>query len=201
MKQIKYWFIAAVLVWSLAVGCSTSKPSNFYLLTSAPEVENDVRLQTNVERPLVGVGPVKIPAYLDRPQIVARSGAHRLELAEFDRWAEPLKDSLTRVLIENLSAMLQADAVDHERWNAKRAVDYQVAVAVTRFDRNAQNAVVLIAQWHVLDGPTGDLLAIHKSTISAPVRGTDYAALASAESGVLQTLSRQIGDVVTGLSR
>ena len=53
-----------------------------------------------------GIGPIKIPEYLNQPKIVTRKGPNELTLAEFDRWAERLKDNLTRVLAKNLSNLL-----------------------------------------------------------------------------------------------
>jgi uncharacterized lipoprotein YmbA len=54
----------------------------------------------------IGINPIVVPAYLDRPQIVTRIGANELEMAKFHCWAEPMEDSLGRVLAEDLSNLL-----------------------------------------------------------------------------------------------
>ena len=59
--------------------------------------------------PVIGVGPITVPKYLDRPQIVTRSGRNQLALGEFDRWAEPLQDNVLRVLAENLAFLIPTD--------------------------------------------------------------------------------------------
>ena len=59
----------------------------------------------------VGIGPVTLPQYLDRPQIVERTGPNSLKIAEFDRWAEPLNNTVPRILVQNISQLLQSDRV------------------------------------------------------------------------------------------
>src|SRR5215470_7387875 len=45
---------------------------------------------TSPAAPLViGVGPVSLPAYLDRPQMVIRPASDRIEINEFEQWCEP----------------------------------------------------------------------------------------------------------------
>jgi uncharacterized lipoprotein YmbA len=48
----------------------------------------------------VSVGPVSIPAVVDRPQIVVATGPNQVRLEEFNRWAAPLQNSIARVVAE-----------------------------------------------------------------------------------------------------
>ena len=61
--------------------------------------------------PGVVVAAVRLPKYLERPQLVTRSGDNRLQLEEFHQWGGNLGKDLTRVLAENLSRLLGSDAV------------------------------------------------------------------------------------------
>ena len=63
---------------------------------TGPEVRSAVWSRA---RP-IGVGPVTVPDYLDRPQIATRSSSSSLQFSEFDRWAEPLEKNLMRVLAD-----------------------------------------------------------------------------------------------------
>ena len=103
-------------------------PSRFYLLEplEAPPARAD--------GPQLGIGPIRLAAYLDRPQIVSRRGDHTLELAEFDRWAEPLDESITRVLMEDLGALLETDRVQRHPLRDVGKVDVQLELDVQRFD-------------------------------------------------------------------
>jgi len=43
----------------------------------------------------IGLGPIRLPELLDRPQIVIRTGSNRLQLAEDRRWAESLAENIS----------------------------------------------------------------------------------------------------------
>ena len=91
--------LSVVLSAILLPGCGSTRPTEFYLLTPLPaavEAEKDLT---------IGVGPLTLVDYLDRPQIVTREKANKVLLNEFHQWAEPLKDNLLRILAMNLSAL------------------------------------------------------------------------------------------------
>jgi len=69
-----------------------SAPTRFYTLVpmAGPPTE---AIPISAERgPAIGVGPVTLPGYLDRREIVTRRGRDEIELGEFDHWSEQLKD-------------------------------------------------------------------------------------------------------------
>src|SRR3546814_5086338 len=93
------------LVLLFVTGCAGSLPTRHYLLESmAPTTVDETE-----EDAVIAVAPVTLPAYLDRPDIVTRSTDNRLELADFDEWAEPLDDNITQVHAENLGHPLRTE--------------------------------------------------------------------------------------------
>ena len=103
--RIRLWIIAAALL--AVAGCGTTQPSTYYQLSETANTE-----LSGLDRGLaVGVGPVNVAPYLDRPQIVVRGQGHTLRLSEFNRWVEPLTDSISRVIIINLSNRLESTRV------------------------------------------------------------------------------------------
>ena len=96
---MRMWSVPSVVysfgvVASLLTGCGRSIPPRFYVLSPLPRGQQ----VSAPDKPLViGIGPVELPPYLDRPQIVSRPDANRIALAEFDRWAEPLASSFSGV--------------------------------------------------------------------------------------------------------
>ena len=80
----------------------------------------------------IGVGPVQMPEYLNRPQIVSRKSTIELFLDEFNKWAEPLEDNFTRVLAENLANILRTDPVVIFPSRGSIPVDYIVTLDVIR---------------------------------------------------------------------
>jgi hypothetical protein len=149
----------------------------------------------------IGVGPVELQEYLNRPQIVTRQSPNRLELAEFDRWIEPLKKSLPRILAENLSALLGTERVAVFPWKNSTKIDYQVVVTVIRFDGEPGVNAMLVARWTILERESRATLLSRKSEIAEPVDAEGYEALVSAKSRALATLSREIAAELRTLSQ
>jgi len=139
----------------------------------------------------VGVGPVRIPAYLDHSSILVRTGDGEVELSGEHRWAEPLRDGISRTLAENLSAMIPTDAVAVFPWRTPWTVDYRVTVDILRFDGAPGKFVVLDARWRLLDGAGKELL-LRAAVRQESVADSTYAALVAAESRLLASLSRDI---------
>src|SRR5882762_7561588 len=116
----------ALLVLS---GCfGSTPPTQFYLLPSPTSVDTAPPSSASQRDLTIGVGPVTLPPYLDRPQIVTRASRAKLVLADFDHWAAPLQDTVTRVLAENLSLLIPTDRVVLYPWPRTKDPDYQVTV-------------------------------------------------------------------------
>jgi hypothetical protein len=172
-------------------GCATTPPSRFYILPALTGADT-AALSSGVKPDLtIGVGPVTLPPYLDRPQIVTRASQAKLELGEFDQWAAPLQDTFTRVLAENLSLLLGTDRVLRHPWPRATDVDYQVTVDVIRFDGGVGGEVVLAVRWSLMRAD-GKELAMRKARFQAPANPRDYEATVTAMSRVLEDLSRDI---------
>jgi uncharacterized lipoprotein YmbA len=139
----------------------------------------------------IGVGPVTLPPYLDRPQIVTRASRTKLELGEFDQWAAPLQDTFARVLAEDLSLLLGTDRVLLHPWPRTTDVDYQVTVDVIRFDGGVGGEVVLAVRWSLIRAD-GKELTMRKTRLQAPANPRDYEATVTAMSRILEDLSRDI---------
>lgn len=176
-------------------GCAGSRSSRFYTLIplSAPgELSGTVSAERRIA---VTVGPVTIPDYLDRPQILTRSGPGELKLAEFERWAGSLEEDISRVLAENLSALLPRDKATVFRWGGDASpfpAEYRVSVDVMQFEGSIGESVTLAARWSVRREEDRKLLSARQSNVREPVDGEDYDALVGAMSRALGTLSREI---------
>jgi uncharacterized lipoprotein YmbA len=193
-KNVSYYLqrVAFVLFSLLVAGCGTSPTPNFFHL----EKNADVTL-TGIERgTAIGVGPVNIAQYLDRPQIVTRAGSHRLLMSEFNRWSEPLKNSISRVISVSLSTQLQTTRVYlMPRRNKSIPLDYQVAIDIARFDGELGSDARLVARWSLYD--TDNKVILTKvSIISVASEGTDFESLVAAENRALQSLSTEIAEAI-----
>src|SRR4030095_6551025 len=87
-------------------------PSRFFTLTPLARPERDTAGSVpHPDRVALGVGPITLPGYLDRDQLVTRISENRLAVAENDRWGEPLEENVSRVISQNLSLLLADDKV------------------------------------------------------------------------------------------
>ncbi len=193
-------FALALLVLT---GCAgTTQPSRFYMLNTIPEDGAPPTAGYQDQPIALGVGPVTLPLYLDRPQIVTRSKLNRLELGEFDRWGEPLSANFTQVLAENLAFLLNTEQVAIHPWQRSNPIDYQVIVRVLRFDSSADGNIVLRALWRLARVDGREFLLTRKSDFSESAGSSDYADMVAAQSRVIDKLSRAIAkDVLDVHSR
>jgi len=183
----------------LLSGCGHTQPSRFYLLQSMPGMEKDKHPATNRQGLTICVGPVMIPKYLDRPQIVTTTKTSELKLAEFDRWAEPFKDNFSRVLTENLSEALETDRVTVFPRESAASSDYQIIVTVIRFDGESGGNAVLSVRWSIFGGGGKKELFTKKTDISEPTGAQGYEALVSAQSRAIAGLSKEIAGAIKSL--
>jgi uncharacterized lipoprotein YmbA len=190
--------IALIVTPLLLTGCAESKPARFYVLTPLAAAK-DATGQTG---PSVGVGPVNIPQYLDRPQIVTRSSDNQLELGEFDQWGGRIGDNITRVLAENLSGLLKTERISIYPWTDVSSLTDQVTVDITKFERDQSGAVTLTAFWNISDAQTGKILHNGLSNIQKPLAaGTTgsaggYDVIAATMSEALASLSQEIAAAI-----
>ena len=83
--------------------CTTTPPSRFYTLSSLPAAGPP---PAGAATQILLIGTVELPQTLDRPQFVTRSGANKVDVAELDRWSEPLDGMVRRILAADLTARL-----------------------------------------------------------------------------------------------
>jgi uncharacterized lipoprotein YmbA len=180
-------------------GCAGTQPARFYTLSPSSAPGERPKAVSAEQGIAVAVGPVAIPDYLNRPQILTRLGSREIRLSEFERWAGSLEEDVSRVLAENLSILLSPDNVTVLRWG--RGVQpvpatYRVGVDVTRFEGTLGGSAVLAARWSVTREEDGMVLAARESNIKEPVEGQEYDALVNAMSRALATLSREIAAAI-----
>lgn len=189
--------LAALMACALLLaGCGSTPAVNYYVLSAAKAPAGGA---PGFGDKVVGLGPVSLAEYLDRPQIVTRTSANTLEVADAHRWAQPLDESIKRALQENLCTALGTENILAHPWPRSRGVDYQVAVEVLRFEREPGGAVALSARWSVLDRHGATLAPVRHSNIATPSSGPGYEALVSDQSRALALLGREIAAALRNL--
>ena len=182
-------------------GCARSQPANYYTLRPIQDPGPGTQSPGPGQDPVIGVGPVKIAEYLDRPQMVTRSSGSGLQFAEFDRWAEPLEKNLTRVLADNLSILLPSERVCVFPWPKSKPVQYQVTLEIIHLEKTADGKAILESSWEILGDDGGKSLVTKRTRLILPVESAGFEGMASAESRAIETLSREIAAAVKSLPR
>ena len=188
--------VLAAMALLLQQGCSGSKPSRFYVLSP-------LALEEGVEKDIsVGIGPLRFPDYLLRPQIAIQTNANRLDYAEYDRWAEPLDENFARILASNLASLIPSDKVHVYPWLETLNLHYQMLVRVRRFGQTEDGQVVLNVSWSILDENTRENLVQRYTSFGRPAPAgetTDYTAVAAAMSELLGEFSREAAQALREL--
>jgi uncharacterized protein len=197
-----FWIVVVSAVMTLLFlnGCGTSRPAKFYTLTPVqppPAAGKQTSVPEGAVR--VGVGPVEIPDYLNRPQVVTRVSQNELTLSEFHRWGGSIGTDITRVLLENLSVLLASKQVSVVPWTQGGTLRSRVAVDISRFDVTAEGEVWLKAKWTVFGQDGKTMAMVRESNIRQPASGRETATLVAAMSQALGNLSKDIADGLTSV--
>src|SRR5437879_600837 len=130
------WLILTAGVLALAGCMSVADPTKYYVLSPTSPREPTPTSSASSVAVAVGVGPVLIPGYLNRVQIVTRDANDEVAVAMYDRWAEPLESGIAQVLADNLGAHVGSERIAVFPWRGgvARGLDYQVVVVVLRFE-------------------------------------------------------------------
>jgi uncharacterized lipoprotein YmbA len=195
MHRVATAALALALAVALAAGCASAPPARFYIVTPLAGPGPAAR----TPGPGVVVAAVRLPEYLERPQLVTRSGDNQLQLEEFDQWGGNLAKDLTRVMAENLSLLLGSDAVVAAPHTLRTRPDYRVELEVLRFERAGDGRVHLTAKWWLQRGGDGHPLASPMTALaSEPLPESANADLTvAAMSSVYGELARVIAQAVS----
>jgi uncharacterized protein len=172
--------VLALMTALLLVGCASGPPTNFYTLS---DTGTEVPAPAGVGR--VIIAGVTIPGEIDRPEMVRRVGPNQLSVAESDRWAAPLEDTIRRVLTDDVGRRMPAAAAEPQR---------RVTVDIHEFYGDASCNVTLRAVWTLKPtGAQGTTEEIH-----VPSSGPCPTTLAATMSIALGQLSDRI---IAGVAR
>jgi uncharacterized protein len=174
-------------------GCATTPASHFYLLGISGQASTDSPATTDQGETVIGIGPIRLPEYLDRPQIVTRSDNTELYISDLNRWAEPLQENFTRVFAEQISRMMATENIQIEPSRNRNDLDYRILANVTRFDANQFGEVILVAYWSVEDKAGSTRLNTRKSTIQLDISAAPgYSEIVEGLSRAVYLLAREI---------
>lgn len=193
MIKMHSWVTKLMLVFILtgglaACGIGPSDPGRYFILAG----DDGLPKWDQAASARVGIGPVTLPPHLDRTQIVTQATANRLDLTTVDQWAEPLKDGVSRVIAQNVSTLTGSGTIYQFPWRRPVTVDYQIVIAVQRFDTDASGTSVLSARWDLMADEGRRLLFSRASTYRRQAETGSVEGQVAAMSANLSELSLEI---------
>jgi uncharacterized lipoprotein YmbA len=193
-KHVAIIFLALALAGCLG---GRSAPTSFYMISPFSPSQAGTSPAAAEARIHIGLETVGVAEYLNRNEIVVNLDNTVYRLAEFNQWAEPLSNNLTRVLEENLTNLLRDDSID-VILASKTSIqlDYRLEVDVIRLDGNLADKATLVAQWALLEGEEDDLILVRRSEYREPAADNTYKELVLAKSRTIEKLSRDMAAAI-----
>ena len=198
-----FLLIACFVLLGGCLGKGTQKPTEFYLLQ--PVSSSAVSPGAAVGEGLIlGIGPVRVRDYLNRPQIVTRTRTNEIVIHDFHYWGEPLSTNFTAILAQNLSALLSTDRIFIFPYKSKEKMplQYQVAVDVIRFDGEPGVEAALLAQYYILEfkGNEKRQTLAKQPRFRKTLSDESFETLVAVMSELVADLSRQIAGEIKAAS-
>jgi uncharacterized lipoprotein YmbA len=211
MRHPCYPIIGVALSFSLLLvaacgggllGKGTQEKTRFYQLHAATaSSRTEGRFEAVEESVAIALSLDSFPEYLARSQIVTRTSDNKLELAQFDHWAESLQRNFVRVLVLNLTYQLSTDRIYVFPWRKNRPIDFELLVDVAHFEGEFGGDVLLQARWSIYDSRGRKELYTAGATFIEPAAAKEYEAQVAAMSRLLERLSGDIADSIEKIQR
>ena len=169
-------------------------PAKFYTLQPVEQSSAGKSLPLDVA---LAVGPVAIPAALDRTEIVTRKAGNEVSFSEYHRWAGPLEADIASVMAQNIATQLETERVTpFTRENIFYQPTHRVVININRYDSQPAKEFLIDATWSIKDIKNNKLLLIRNSTIRESLASAEYEELVAAQSKALAAMSKIIAEAV-----
>ncbi len=166
-----------------------SKPIEYYMLDASVGLSSNELIE-NDSGPLIGLGPIRLPEYLDRFQMVVAVSENKYKLIDNHRWAEKLDQNVSLALFKSLPAQLGTDRMVRYPWPQRPGVDFQVKIDILEFNIDQIGQSRLVAQWSI---KSKDKTLLNKrSSFTAEASSTDIDKMVEAQSVCLTKLGQEI---------
>lgn len=172
----------------LLLTCCGTPSKHFYMLTA----EGSLPLTPGKKNIGIGVGPVSVAGYLDRPNLVFQESGNQLAISENNRWAGDLAENITRVTATNLGRELGTSNVRVYPWDNDSGLNFQVSLDILHLHGDPEGNAVMDASWRIYALPARSIAASRSWSGTEPLKRDGYDELAAAQSRLLARLAGEI---------
>jgi len=188
-----------VIMFFLSACMRSNKPVQFYRLNAGTAMLDAIQIPESTNQAVIGLGPIRIPDYLNRPQMVVAISDNQYQLSEEHRWAERLDQNISLALTKFLPSQLGSNRIVRYPWAQRQAIDYQVSIDIIEFHIDALGQSRLTAQWLIKRKDQPDMSRRFDYQVFAST--TDYEVMVSAQSACLTKLGHDIAVTLTQLMK
>jgi uncharacterized protein len=153
---------AVVAAGLLLVGCATTPAPRLYVFAPRDGWQHVAVRDVASSDYTIRFAAIKLPAYLDRPQMVTRITDNEIKVDQFNRWGIPLNQTILELLGGALATKLPNAYVDVMTASSRQPPGYLVQLEIVRLDGFLGGPVELIAQWRVQRGGAAPVTIIQK---------------------------------------
>ena len=175
--------------------CASSPDPNLYLMKSA----NGSAISQGSSNVSVVVGPITMPEYLKRSEVVYRTNAHDIQINENDRWAESLERNISSVITSDVAAYLGTDQAFSYYANFSTQPDYSVRLNVTEFGRVSYDRVSLSVSWELVNKSTRET-KLYLENIQVPINYSGDSEAGPGVSDVIAAMNQALNELSLTIS-
>ncbi len=190
-------FVAAAFAFVLAA-CAGTPTETFHTL-SVTVPSGSVPAIAALPDLAIAIDRIALPDIVDRPQFVLRTGPNQVRILEQQRWAEPLRSAIPRVVAEDLGLLLGSGNIFAYPRDPPAEVRYRVALDIATFEARQGESVTIDAAWTVRTSDGGPIRA-GRTLAEEPAREPGLESLVRAQGRALHKVSLDIAQAVMALS-
>ena len=137
------------------------------------------------------VEPIKLPALVDKPQIVLKEeNSPEVTVSEFNRWGEPLSNMIRQTLIADLNTYLPNAFIKPDNYDTSGRFDYTLLIEVDRFI-GEKKSFAAFDVWWTLRNANGKIIKREKSNFYSSMEES-YSSYVEAQGYNIDELAQKI---------
>ncbi len=203
--KVSAWSAASLILTAGCVG--TSPKENFYTLNSqdyslSHSKETAPTVIKSLPNTVINIAPVSIIEVVDRPQIVIQISPNTVQILEQQRWAQPLKNEIGRVVAKNLSSLLNTKLITAYPTNigSGNIAGYKVQLNVQQFESNVNNSNAIITINYTVRRVSDNQSLSNTVTSNQAITGSSFSDLVLAHSQAIGVISNEIAKTIASMS-
>jgi len=188
----------ALILCGGVAGCSFLRPAEptarYFVLTPMPATDAGSAASEGLA---VGLGQVKVPAYLFDTSLAVRKSTNIIEYLPSAFWAERLNTGFANVLAADLAIVLPTDRIHLAAWRRDQ-VAAEIHVTLERFDVDESGSGVLVARWRVVSPGGEQVLKAGASRLAqqGPRPNDNTSGAVATLSALIADFSRQLAQAI-----